>query len=350
MSVQDLKWLWKISRIVSDQEIVGVDRLRFRETRILKRRLNYLVKGARLIGHLQPLIHPREGSPLQRAMKQRPELAGVVIWPYICVSWDTKTSLQRIDEHFRVIEAMGTMLDFSSDKALTLLNLVDVDTDLRVVLDQPKWLIREGLFVINLFLRDVRIYSLAFSFAFEDAKIVTFIGALQGVDSEGILENYKRLTKKLHGMRPRDFLIELFRIFCRCVGVSKLYAVNDAKHLHNSSYFGKTKSRKIFQNYNGIWTERGGVQGNEDFFVLSLETPVKNIDEISTNKRAMYRRRYELLESLEERMQITLKEIAASSETSNSHADYSAVANYGDRNMPKPRMNTGRVVVQVTDY
>ena len=307
MTVDDLKWLWKMSSPICEHETPRGRKSGFGAVRVLKRRLYYVVKSLRSISSLQVYMHPREGSPLQRAMEQRPELVGVTIWPYICSSWNARTSLQKIDEHFKVIEKMGPMLDFPVNEMLPLLDLAEAATNLQVVLDQPKWLMREGMFAINLFLLNTRVYSLVFSFASEEGRAVAYIGGIQGVDVEGILGDYKDLTKALHGMRPRDFLVELFRIFCRCVGVTKIYAVNDAKRHLRSSYFGVKKLEKLFLNYNGVWIERGGVQGNEDFFVLSIETPMKNLDEVPSKKRAMYRRRYELLQSIEGRMQANLK-------------------------------------------
>ena len=252
-------------------------------------------------------MHPRAGSPLKRAMEQRPVLVGVTIWPYLCSSWGAEIRLQRIDEHFRMIEKLDSVLDFPVNGMLPLLDLEDIATNLRVVLDQPKWFMREGLFVINLFMKDVRIYSLAFSLAFEKGEVVTHVGAIQGADVDGILDDYKNLTKVLHGMRPRDFLVESFRIFCRCTGVTRIYAVNDAKRHHRSSYFGSEKSGKLLLNYNDIWVERGGVPDGEDFYVFSIETPMRNLDEVPSKKRAMYRRRYKLLQLIEERMQVSLK-------------------------------------------
>ena len=271
----------------------------------MKRRLSYLAEGVRLISPLQIFMHPRAGSPLQRALEQRPQLAGAVIWPYICTSWDARTRLQRIDEHFRVIESMA-VLDFPVNEQMALIDLADVAANLRVVLDQPKWFMREGMLVLNLFAKDARIYSLAFSFALERDKVVAHVGAIQGVGTEGIMDEYKSLTKALHGMRPRDFQVELLRIFCRCLGVSRIYAVADDKRQHRSSYFGAAKSDVLFLNYNTIWEERGGVRDSEDFFVLPMETPMKSLDKVPSRKRAMYRRRYELLQSLEKRMQVAL--------------------------------------------
>lgn len=308
MSVGKLKWLWAMSAPVCREGGNNTPKSKYEVTRFLIRRIGYFVKASRLIGSLREFMCPQQGSSLQRAMMQRPELVGAVIWPYICSSWDARTCLRRIVDHFRVIDTRAAILDFPFNDEMILLDLADISPGLRVVLDQPKWFMREGLLVINLFLLDIRIYSLAFSLAFENEMTVAYIGGIQGVDIEGVLDNYRGLTKALHGMRPRDFLVELFRIFCRFVKVSRIYAVDDSKRHHRSSYFGEKKSEKIFLNYNDVWLERGGIQANEDFYMLSIETPMKNMEEIPSKKRSMYKRRYDLLHTLEERMLVTFKD------------------------------------------
>lgn len=307
----DLKWLWKMSAFVCEHENPRGKKSGLGAIRILKRKLYYVAKSWRLISSLQVYIHPQIGSPLQRVMSQRPELVGATVWPYICTSWGAETRLQKIYEHFKAIEQLKGIPYFPVNEQLSLLDLADVADNLRVVLDQPKWFMREGLYAINLFVLENRIYTLAFSFAFDEGAVVAYVGAIQGVDVEGILGDYKDLTKALHGMRPRDFLVEMFRTFCRCMGVTKIYAVDDAKRQHRSSYFGSKKSGELLLNYNDIWLERGGVRDSEDFFVLSVETPMRSLDEVPSKKRAMYRRRYELLQSIEERVQANLNFHAA---------------------------------------
>jgi uncharacterized protein VirK/YbjX len=101
-------------------------------------------------------------------------------------------------------------------------------------------------------------------------------------------------------MRPRDFLFELFRAFCRAFGVSKIYAVSDASRHHRSSYFGsKAKNGELTLNYDEIWLERGGALHNSDFYVFNVDQQLKNLEEVPSKKRSMYRKRFEFLETTE---------------------------------------------------
>lgn len=263
-----------------------------------------MAKAVRLSNSLQPFLHPTEGSPINRLIAQRPETVGAIVWPYQCKSWDAKTRLKQIEEHYSVIEGFCPTIDFHVNGALKLVNLGDIYENLHIVIDRPKWFMREGQLVINLFLANVRIFSLAFSFARESGKVVAYVGALQGRNLDEILDTYKKITKASYGMRPQDFLFELFRAFCRTVGVSKIFAVSETSRHHRSSYFGKAEYlEKSTLNYDRIWLERGGTLETTDFFVFGVEPHLKNMEAIPSNKRSMYRQRYKLLDAMEVRIQ-----------------------------------------------
>lgn len=287
-----LRSLWRISGAVSEQS--GLRRLRGR--------LKFVWQAVKNPTALQPFTGLAAGSALSRAIEKRPEMMGAILWPYICANWDAHTRLRHIAEHFNVIGSLGRPFDFSIDQSFELLDLADVQESLRVVLDQPRWFMREGQLVMNLFAGEARIYSIAFSFGREAGETVAYIGAIQGGNKDGVMADYKDLTKTLHGMRPRDFLVELLRSLCRTAGVTRIYAIADASRQHRSSYFGRAKLDVLSLDYDEIWTERGGVKANGDFFALAMEPALKPLEEVASKKRAMYRRRYELLESLDARI------------------------------------------------
>lgn len=293
MTVEELHWLWNMSAPACAHEFGSGS---IRPLRLLKRRLAFVKKGMGLVGSLRPFIGAPVGSRLHRGLMERPEMVGAVLWPYICASWTPDVCLRKIASHYEVMEKIGSGLDSLLVGGPPLLRLDEMYPDLRVVLDQPRWFLREGLLAINLFVADSRVYSMAFSFAMEQGDVVAYVGAIQGINAEGMIDQYRDLTKALHGMRPRDFLVESFRCFCRCLGISSIYAVDDRQRHHRSAYFGSVKANTIFLNYNDIWNERGGVKESDDFYKLSVTMPAKSLDEVPSKKRAMYRRRYDLLQ------------------------------------------------------
>jgi len=160
---------------------------------------------------------------------------------------------------------------------------------------------REGQAVLDLFIAETRIFSLAFSLR-DEQGLTAVIGAIQGRDIEGALDTYRELTGALHGMRPRDFLVEMFRALCATLGVQRIVAVSDASRHHRSPYFGKVTDKRFPLDYDEVWTERGGTALDDDFFALPVKPTRRSIEEIPSKKRSMYRKRYEMLDRLEAKL------------------------------------------------
>src|SRR5262249_8264918 len=162
-----------------------------------------------------------------------------------------------------------------------IIDLDDIQEGLSIKVDQPKWFMREGQLTVNLYLGDVRMYSLVFSLSHQSHAIAAYIGCIQGRDFEGVVDEYRKLTKVCHGMRPRDLLIETFRMLCAELGVTRIFAVADDYRLHRHHYFGKeptTKRRS--SNYDEIWADRGVISFVPPFFELSLEGRVRDLTTI----------------------------------------------------------------------
>ena len=293
MLFKELTWLWQLSgKMFGDSN-----------KKNFRLRVKFMLKALFRLNTLKIFLHPVD-SGIKQLMDQRPETVGAVLWPYQCISWNAETRLQKIQAHYIEVKSRFPQLNFPINGALELLDLNDVFEGLHIVLDQPIWFMREGQLTLNLFLGDLRVFSLAFSFENEAGQLIVNVGAMQGRNIDGLLEIYKELTKALHGMRPRDLLFELFRALCRALDVKKIYAVTDAKRHHRDPYFGKAaKAERFTLNYDEIWQERGGHIYSEDFYMFDVNSPVKNLEDVPSKKRAMYRRRYEFLDDIESRMQ-----------------------------------------------
>lgn len=313
--MEDLLWLWKVSSKICDNKSSCANwytRI-YNRIRIFKNRLIFMTKAIYYKNALRPFLHSIENSPINKLIAQRPETVGAIVWPYLSISWNVATRFKQIEAHYSVIQEFFPELDFHVSEALNMANLGDMYESLHVVIDRPTWFMREGQLVINLFLADVRIYSLAFSLSREAGQLVAYVGALQGRNIDGVLDVYKNITKALYGSRPQDFLFEIFRIFCRTIGVLKIFAVADLGRHHKSDYFSKKEASAISTScYDRIWFERGGTFDLPDFFTLSVNPHMKNIEEIPSNKRSMYNKRYRLLETVEVQLRRSYMQLAES--------------------------------------
>jgi len=230
------------------------------------------------------------------------DCVGVVHWPYISKSWSPKNKLSVLASHYEVVsKSCPQLLLLGRSDRLLLGNLSEFAAGCSLVLDRPFWFMREGELVLNLFQGDLRIASIAFTLCRTDTELCIFIGAVQGihkgVESELSLSIYRDLTKDFEGLRPRSFLIEVIKYIAINIGVEKIYAVGDGYRHHRHPYFGAHKALELAANYDVIWLEHGATPSErEDFFEIPMMLSRKPLDSIASKKRAMYRRRYELLD------------------------------------------------------
>nr|WP_244216138.1 DUF535 family protein [Pseudomonas reidholzensis] len=232
------------------------------------------------------------------------DTVGVVQWPYISKAWDAEMRLGVVAAHYEeVTRYLPSLLLLGRDEALTLCDLSSYSPGCSLVLDRPVWFQREGELVLNLFQEEVRVASLAFSLCRLQGQLYLVIGAVQGIhkgiDSERSLAIYRDLTKDFEGLRPRSFLIEAIKCLARTVGAARIYAVGDAYRHHRHPYFGAEKAKELAGNYDVIWMENGAAPSErEDFFSIPLAPAKRSADDIAPKKRAMYRRRHELLDEV----------------------------------------------------
>lgn len=267
-------------------------------------RARMFTAAVRMSSSLRPLVSASPTTSAGLLFEERPEILGTVLWPYQNADWSAPVRIARIVEHCREVDRLGAPFVFSPKKSVVLADLGHVHPDLKLIMDQPAWFMREGGLTLNLFVGSFRAYSIAFSL-FRDADGVPsiYIGAIQGRNRDDALDLYRDLTRSLFGIRPRDFILECLRILGRIIGTERLYAVSDRARQHNHAYFG---AREAMSGYDDIWTVRGGELVGSDTFALPLTPPRRAPEEIKAKKRSLYRQRYAFLDELEREIGATL--------------------------------------------
>ncbi len=266
----------------------------------LVNRVRLVMQGMQHRQSSELLVYPKPGSSLDRLMRERPEMLGILVWPYQCSSWDVQERIERVVNHCSVIDDLGEAFSFSIEERLIIADLGDKFDGLRLVLDQPKWFMREGQLTMNLFVENYRAFSVAFSFYRDrEGVLCAVIGGVQGRNRDDVLDLYRNLTKALYGLRPRDLLLEVVRIFSQLAGGSRLLAISDGYRHHRHPYFGQ---RNFPTDYDGIWSDRGGVPLDDYFYALPAEKVRRDFETIKPKKRSLYRKRFEFLDDLESRI------------------------------------------------
>jgi uncharacterized protein len=259
------------------------------------RRLSLMAKCYRHRSDLGDLFGGQSNATLVRLFNERPETIGILVWPYQCASWDIKMRLGRLRAHCDCVARLAAPFNIGPNERMVLADLSFIRAGLRVVIDQPVWFLREGNLVINFFVDRVRMYSLAFSFHEDEGGLTATIGSIQGRNLEDAAEEYRSLTKQAHGMRPRDFLFEVFCMVGSYLAIEHVYAVTNEDRHHAHPYFG-SKIQTASADYNAVWEERGGVRKDNSFYLLNMTERRRNLEEVPQKKRGMYRKRYEMLD------------------------------------------------------
>ncbi|MBR5914195.1 MAG: DUF535 domain-containing protein [Selenomonadaceae bacterium] len=169
---------------------------------------------------------------------------------------------------------------------------------------------KEGLLSVMLQLDDeTPIYQIMFWIARADSinfdeksdGYAMWIGALQGPNVDDAKEIIKVITKKSHAYRTKNLILYAAQSVARALGLQKIFAVTNEGYYANNHI---RRDRKLKTSFGAFWHECGGkLTSDERFFNLPLTETRKSVEEIPTRKRAVYRRRFELLDALDDAVQ-----------------------------------------------
>jgi uncharacterized protein VirK/YbjX len=173
--------------------------------------------------------------------------------------------------------------------------------------------LNEGPLVISLWDGIDRIFSLGFCLATQAGERVAFVGGIQGRSEDHVLERYRLFSKAACGMRPRDFLVEVFKTFCRGLNVAHIRAVADHNHFSQRSLGAEKPCLKL--SYDEVWRERGGVFDGKGFFILPVNAHRRADHEVPARKRTMYRKRYAMLSRIDAELESSLCPIGSTGAT-----------------------------------
>ncbi|OIX98490.1 DUF535 domain-containing protein [Pantoea sp. ICBG 1758] len=162
---------------------------------------------------------------------------------------------------------------------------------------------REGELTLTLHYQDMLLASLSFSLIGGPQRCTLFIGGLQGPRKHIPSEAIREATKAAHGLFPKRVLMEALFLLAEACGAEAIAAVGDTTHVFRSLRYRHSKGDKFFASYSEFWLSLGGEERADGCFTLPLQMERKALEEIASKKRAEYRRRYTLLDSLKEQVQ-----------------------------------------------
>lgn len=237
--------------------------------------------------------------------------------PYIHNQWSVQDRFKVILDHYQMIQRMPSILNLVDARPKILLDLNQYSAGTLITLDKAKWFVREGELVLNIFKDDSRLMSVAFTFSTLNDKPIMYIGAIQGKQSSSeTLQLLKEQSKKFEGLRPADLLLEVLRMIAIHLNITKILAISDENRHHRHKHFSHLQSNLLKTNYNERWIENQGIPLENGFYSLPIKKPRKDLAEIGSNKRATYRRRYNILDAIEVALNHALQTIETESASS----------------------------------
>jgi uncharacterized protein VirK/YbjX len=263
---------------------------------------------------IRSFMFPRDNRLLEREHSLFPQLREFVFRPYVNRYWSMSTRLRVISSHYRLVDQCVPLFAIAVGEGMDLLEIALSGQRLRINIDRPLWMRREGEIAVSLFYGIDRIYSAMILLAGTPDDMKMIVGNVQG-DGRDRADLYRSLTKSLHGMRPRDFLMHMLKILAQEIGCQEILGVSDAAH-RSSNVLSRAKKLAV---YNEIWREHGGIEDESiGFFRLPARLSKRTDEEIPKRKRALYRHRYELLDELRGRIR---REVLKSGRVSTRHTN-----------------------------
>lgn len=209
-----------------------------------------------------------------------------------------------LTEHIRE----DVLLDWYQEKNYLLWKGPSLDNEeLALMLYYEAGQRKEGLLSVMLRLSTKPLYQIIFWIAPNKAgRPSMWIGAMQGPNMDNAREIVKQTTKLCHAYRTKNLILYAAQAVARSLGLSHIYAVtNEGYYTNNHVRIDK----KLKTDFSDFWREAGGRETEDKRFdELPLVETRKTMEEVPTRKRAVYRRRFEMLDELDAIVAARIKE------------------------------------------
>ena len=99
----------------------------------------------------------------------------------------------------------------------------------------------------------------------------------------------------MHGLRPKGLLLFTVQQLAAIWGIEKIRAVSNELNVFRDFRLSK---KKVVADYDEFWIESGGQLDADNLFTMPSRFAPRPITEIKPNKRALYKKRYAMLDEL----------------------------------------------------
>ena len=245
-------------------------------------------------------------GPMAEISRANSHLFKKIIRPYVARSWSNERKLKALTDNYTFWQAtlapeVFRALFSANGVTLCIFTTQDGDTfELHLTYDSK--FNKEGEITLELISSNhcCRISALAFHVGKErTGKHAIAIGSLQGLAAGNDKEIIKAVSKIMHGLRPKALLFQVVQEIARNCQVDRIRGISNQEHNSRHISYALNRTRRPRLTYNEFWQEMGGTLSADGFFDLPPRPPMREASQVKSNKRALYRQRYALLEQLQ---------------------------------------------------
>ena len=236
-------------------------------------------------------------APLRTFFQRRPQDAYPLIHAFVDQRFNRRRRLQVMKEDLLTAEKLfgqETLANMTTRKFHVV--LAHLSDGLTLWLNRNDNCVDEGMWSLSL--RDSegkRLYMA--TFALVDGKLLA--ASIQGPAGEEAKDLVRSLTKQLHGLRPQQLMVTALQYFSASLNLGGVIGIAQE---HQVKLRWRLKKR-VKMNYDLFWQENGATLGDDGYWHLPQIPPRKDLAEIESKKRSMYRKRYQMLDNMAAEMQ-----------------------------------------------
>ncbi|TKI07467.1 VirK/YbjX family protein [Martelella alba] len=266
-------------------------------------RCKFMLRHLSTLRYSGPWLEQLARHPLSdRLMAAQPGLPCKLHRPYLAANMTQGQRLAALQYHYSYLyqHLPVGLLDRHYCRDGALLAVLDAKNERRFTLrlcslDQ---LNREGEATL-VFADEQNVMLAEITFAIMPEQGATlFIGGLQGAHRQLPHDAIHSATKDCHGLFPKRLVLEGVAALAEALGVKQILAVGNRTHMYREwRYFYRSK-RFLHADYDRFWLSMRGLPQERGYFRLPLRIARKSFDCLPSKKRAEYRRRYAMLDSI----------------------------------------------------
>ena len=224
---------------------------------------------------------------------------------YVSTRWGNEKKLKVLKDSLRFAHLKkGALLESLVIRMEEKLSVADVPLgedlgNIQFKLSNSYRFRREGQWTLSVHCDKIgdELCSIAFAVEEVNGQWTAYAGAIQG-GAGANEETIKASWKAMHGVRAKAMAIFALQEVVSALGISRLLGAGNSIQMSSGKHMISVPWNKISFDYNQMWEEADGKAVDSGWFELPLREIRRTREEIKTNKRALYARRYTLFDQL----------------------------------------------------